>query len=522
MPPPLTSSIYTFEDLRKTGALYIDKTAFIHKLVTKPKGTFFLARPRRFGKSLALSTLKAIFQGKRELFKGLAIDNLEYDWKVHPVIHLDMSLEEAKIPSEVSELLHEMLDEYAESFNVSLAGRTPASRFKSLIKKVHKDNGPVVILIDEYDRAILHNLKTPKEALDIRSELQAFYGITKVTEPYQRFLFITGVASFAKVSFFSDLNHVLPISRNPDYATMLGYTQEEFEENFADYITVAAEKNNLSREEFLEKFKTWYNGFRFEEEAPTVYNPVSTAQFFENKMKFQSYWSDTGNSKFLIELAQRQNLDFSKQTDDPIPAGSLDYLMLENLSALPLLFQSGYFTIRSADTSYVETQYQIGFPNLEIEFTLEKNLLPLYLPKENENEIHQAAKRMRDALLAKDYAAIVAELNAQLASIPGKLHVKTEPYYHTVATMFLRFAGAMVRTEEWVSTGIIDNTVAIGNLIYVFEFKTDKTAAAAMKQIHDKNYYAQWLTSGKKIILFAMSFDTEKKCVSDYLTEEPN
>ncbi|MDR1816764.1 MAG: ATP-binding protein [Puniceicoccales bacterium] len=519
---PITSSSYTFSDLRETGSLYVDKTAFIHQLVTKkPKGLFFLARPRRFGKSLTLSTLKSVFQGRRDLFKGLAIDELEYDWKVHPVIHLDMTISNVKTAEAVVEQLHRRLDRCAHEHNVTLGDGTPANRFEDLIYAVAERDGPVVILIDEYDRAIVDNVRNPKEVINIRDELRAFYGAAKVTEAQQRFLFITGMASFAKVSFFSELNHILPITNSPDYATMFGYTQEEFEQNFAEHIGAAAQKNNLSREAFLEKFKVWYNGYRFNGDAPTVYNPVSTAQFFELGMEFRPFWANTGNSRILVELAQSQSFDFGSRIEEPLPAGSVDCLMVENVSALPLLFQSGYFTIKSATQERAKTYYQIGFPNLEVELAFEQNLLSLYLPDADEGDVDKLAARLHDALACQNYAAVVSEINAQLAFIPGKLHGKTEAYYHSVVAMALRYSGASVRIEEWVSTGIIDNTVTIGDLVYIFEFKADKTADAALAQIHEKNYAARWRGTGKRIILFALSFDTKKKCVSDYKVETP-
>ncbi|MDR1817952.1 MAG: ATP-binding protein [Puniceicoccales bacterium] len=518
---PITSSSYTFSKLRETGTLYVDKTAFIHRLVTtQPKGIFFLARPRRFGKSLALSTFKSVFQGRRDLFKGLAIDSLEYEWKTHPVIHLDMTLCADTTAEKVRRRLLNTVNREAKTHGVEVSGDASDERFQSLIETLAERDGPVVILIDEYDRPVLENINDIPNAVEIRDELRKFYGVTKITESLQHFLFITGVASFAKVSFFSELNHVMQLSQHPAYATMFGYTQEELEKNFSEYIDLAASKRNVSRAEFLAEFKIWYNGYRFEGNAPTVYNPVSVAQFFEYGMKFQPFWVETGSSKILVEIARNQSLDFSEEISQPLRASTLNQFTVENVNVLPLLFQSGYFTIKESEEKMGKTYYRIGFPNFEVETSFEQNLLNLYLPGAREEKIDNCAERMHAALASRNYAAVISELNAQLAFIPGKLHEQSEAYYHSVAAMALRYSGAAVRIEEWVSTGIIDNTVTVGDLVYVFEFKIDKTAAAALAQIHRNNYAAKWRGTGKKIILFAIAFDTEKKCVSDYKVEE--
>jgi hypothetical protein len=506
--------------MRETNTLYVDKTAFIYRLVSKPKGAFFLARPRRFGKSLTLSTLEAVFTGRRELFKGLAIDKLDYDWKTYPIIHLDMSLCAGDTVGAVSELLLERLDECAKKANVTLTGKTPVSRFNSLITAIAERGTPVVILIDEYDKPILEELDNLREAKKIRKLLRRFYGVAKATQRLQRFLFITGVASLAKVSFFSDLNHVLNISRIPEFATMLGYTQEEFEKNFDDYITAAAAQNKLSRKKFLAEFKTWYNGYCFAEDFPTVYNPVSVAQFFESGMVFKPFWFTTGGSLFLFELAQKNSLNFSERLAQALPASALEQFTVDNIDLLALFFQSGYFTIKSTEIKMGRINYHIGFPNYEVELSFEQDLLGLYLGVDNVPKVDDCAQRMYKALASQNYSAVIEELNNQLSFIPGKLLKRAESYYHTVAAMALRYSGAAVNIEEWVSTGIIDNTVTIGDFVYIFEFKIDKTADVALAQIHKKKYYAKFLGTGKKVILFGITFNTAKKCVADYKTEE--
>jgi len=518
---PVTSSAYTFPELRSTGTLYVDKTAYLHQLVTtKPKGIFFFARPRRFGKSLTLSTFKAIFEGKRELFKGLAIDSLDYDWKKYPVIHLDMSLYCSDTKEGVIKKLHECLNECARLHKLTITGEEPDSRFNSLITLLAERDGPIVILIDEYDKPILEKINEPSVATEIRNVLRRFYGVAKATERFQRFLFITGVASFAKVSFFSDLNHASDFSRHPDFATMFGYTQEELRTNFSEHLDAAAKKGNMPLADFLEKFRRWYNGFCFHHAAPTVYNPVSVAKFFENAMEFKSFWFETGTSRQIVEIAKNKGFDFSKDLIPSISEDSFSQFDVEAIKTLPLLVQSGYFTIKSAEENFLcEMIYQLGFPNFEVERGFEKFLLTAYVPAITDGFNSQAIQ-LRNALISEEHEKTIAILNRLLAEIPGKLHVPLEAYYQSVVYTAVRFSGLDVRSEEWVAGGIIDNTVTFGNLVYIFEFKIKGKVKDALDQINNQDYAAKFRNSGKKILLFGVTLDIKKKCVADWKVVE--
>ncbi|NLF59516.1 MAG: AAA family ATPase, partial [Lentisphaerae bacterium] len=288
----LTSSVYTFEKLIRGNYLYVDKTEYIWKLVRPAFGIYFMSRPRRFGKSLTISTLKAVFQGKRDLFKGLAISKKKYDWKEYPVIHLDMANCDARMPQALRKYFARVLAEAASEHQVSVDIHEDelAASFESLIRAIaNAKKSPVVILLDEYDKPILNALATP-EAAACRDVLKGFYSTIKKCESLERFVFVTGVTKFSHVSLFSDLNNLTDITMHADYATMLGYTQEEFEEYFAERLDDAVDKLNIPHEQLIAEIKAWYDGYRFEENSPTVYNPVSLAQFFINQCKFSNYW----------------------------------------------------------------------------------------------------------------------------------------------------------------------------------------------------------------------------------------
>ncbi|MFW5802298.1 MAG: AAA family ATPase, partial [Verrucomicrobiota bacterium] len=304
---PLTTSVYTFEKLRSGGFLYLDKTADIYKLIEPAFAQHFLSRPRRFGKSLLISTLKAIFQGRRDLFGGLAIDDRDYDWQTYPVIHLDMGTCAADSAAGTAKAIWELVDEQAAAHGIKLGNSAVASRFRELITSLSDRDGKVVILIDEYDKPLLGHLGRDS-VRKIQTVLKQFYAVVKTTEEQQRFVLVTGVSKFSQVSIFSDLNNLTDLTMTGQAATLLGYTQEEVEANFPDYIERLAHTLDKSVAETLDELRVWYNGYRFEEDAPTVYNPVSLMKCLINE-KFKNYWFETGTPTFLLDLLKRKPVD---------------------------------------------------------------------------------------------------------------------------------------------------------------------------------------------------------------------
>jgi len=512
---PVTSAVYTFEDLLQGNYVYVDKTAFIHELIAAPKGVYFLSRPRRFGKSLAISTLKAVFQGKRALFEGLNIAARDYDWKIHPVIHLDLGGSGAKNAAGLRDYLMYSIGFIARNMGIELRETTPSLAFMELIREVSRQT-PVVILIDEYDKPILDNIDKP-EAAAIREELEAFYGVIKTTEPCQRFVFITGVAKFTKVSVFSKLNHLTDITMNERFATMFGYTQTELETGFAEHITDAAQKQGVSCEELVAQMRRWYNGYRFHRNSETVYNPVSVAQFFFNDGEFNNYWFETGSPGVLFELAKKWNFDFEEALTQPIKDLAFSQFDIDSLQPLPLLTQTGYLTIwKAVNMPRGGTAYYLGFPNYEVESAFETFLLMNYLPSVQPDPV---LDRMHEALSSGNHEAFIEEMNSLLGAIPWQLHIKQEAYYHTVAYMAVRLAGLSATAEEPVHSGAIDSGVTIGDTRYLFEFKLNKSADEAIAQIKKKRYAAKYAASGKRVILFGVNFNSETRQIDEWRAE---
>ena len=331
----LTYSVYNFEDLIQGNFLYVDKTEYIWQMIRPVKSMYFLSRPRRFGKSLTVSTLKAVFQGKKELFKGLSIYDKPYDWKTYPVIHLDLNGWDFSSRENVKNSLCSLIRECAEFHHVKIQNDSPEKMFRHLILTL-SETTPVVLLLDEYDKPILNNIGTT-ESPQILSDLKSFYSVIKAFESKFRFAFITGVSKFCHVSLFSDLNNLADITMDARYAMMFGYTQEELETNFNDRIVACAGERDLNA--YKAKIKEWYNGFLFHEKAKTVYNPVSLAQFFESSGEFKNYWFATGTPSFLMGLIKERDFDIRNAMQDPVPQIAFSAFEIDDIDPLTLLLQ---------------------------------------------------------------------------------------------------------------------------------------------------------------------------------------
>lgn len=397
----LTSSVYTFEKLIDGNFLYVDKTEYIWKLIQPAYGQYFLSRPRRFGKSLTVSTLEAVFQGEKRLFKDLALYDKPYDWKKYPIIHLDFGNCDAKSPEELTDYLMDLLRTISDKFQKPLRFTQLSSCFEKLIDDIAGDE-KVVILIDEYDKPILGNVNNPlvDEMLQV---LKGFFSNIKKTENKQRFVLLTGVSKFSHVSVFSDLNNLTDITMEADFATMLGYTQEEVEFYFGDRIEQLLEETGISKDEMLLKIKQWYNGYRFEENSPTVYNPVSLAQFFRNKGKFNNYWFQTGTPKFLLDLIKEKKFNCAAALNEPVSAAFFNAFEISNLDPMILLYQTGYLTIEKAVdepvpfTNQTMRLYYMHFPNREVESSFNDCLLEYYAAVKQQD----AAKLQLDLELSR-------------------------------------------------------------------------------------------------------------------------
>ena len=512
----LTDSVYAFADLWQGKYLYVDKTEYVWKLVRSYKGIYFLSRPRRFGKSLMVSTLKAIFEGRKELFDGLAISKKEYDWKPYPVIHFDMGNCSAKTPQALERFIEDRLCDVAAEHNVTLRGQSYATRFESLISALSK-RGKVVILIDEYDKPILNNVTNP-EADAILGVLKGFYSTIKTCEDLERFVFITGVTKFCHVSLFSDLNNFTDITMRSDYATMFGYTQSELEHYFSDRIEATAQAQKVSVEELKRKLKAWYDGYCFEETSETVYNPVSIAKFFENDGKFDNYWFATGTPSFLMELAKKTDFNFEDAVSKAVPGVTFDAFEIPNIDPVTLLLQTGYLTIKSSEIRFNKRWFWLDFPNEEVAESFSTYLLNSYVGR-TQREVSSFSADLATAFLEGNLNQARKVLESFFAGVPYTIHKKSEATFQTVFYAIFRLLGFNIEAESCTNDGRIDAVVQTDDHIYLFEFKLDDDDTA-LSQIKDKAYFKKYLQSSKKITLIGVNFDSEKGQLIDWQTED--
>ncbi len=524
----ITSSAYTFANLIENDFLYIDKTEYIWQLIQSGLGHYFLSRPRRFGKSLAISTLEAIFQGRKELFQGLAIYDKPYDWESYPVIHLDWGDRTNTSLDKLEVSARELLQRVADSYNIQLDGDDAQTQFSNLIVSLAKqsDKGKVVILIDEYVKPILDNIATP-QAEEFLQFLRGFYSVIKTTEPYQRFVFLTGVSKFSHVSIFSGLNNLTDITMNAKFATMLGYTQDELERYFSDRIDKVAQEQNMSRTEMLAKIKTWYNGYRFDELAPTVYNPVSLAHFFNNGGKFSNYWFQTGTPSFLLELIKAKKFNCAADIDKPVPESFFNAFEITKLAPLTLLYQTGYLTIdRAADVPVPFTNksmrlYYLHFPNWEVESSFNDSLLEYYTALQKQ-ETPQLQMALITAAAEGDVDKFMNLMKTIFANVPYDIHCKEEFYYQSLFYLICYMLNTYVQAEMRTNDGRIDMTIQVGDWIYIIEFKLDKTAGEALEQIKEKNYAQKFMNENKRIMLVGANFDSKTGQIGNWDKHELN
>ena len=516
----LTSSVYTFEDLIQGNFLYVDKTEYIWQLIRPAKSMYFLSRPRRFGKSLTLSTLKAVFEGKKELFKGLAIYDKPYDWKRYPIIQLSFA-DYAPVNNTIEKLdlyLHRKVREAANELGVVLPEANDSSAaFAELMGYYKERKQQVVILVDEYDKPILDNIINPN-VKELLKGLKGFYSILKEHNAQERLLFVTGVSKFCHVSLFSDLNNLTDITMDYNYATMLGYTQEEFETYFADRIGPASKQLDIPKDQLLPKIKAWYDGYRFQEDAPTVYNPVSLAEFFTKRYKFSNYWFATGTPSFLIELVRKTKFDFDNILSKPVSSMAFNAFEVDKLDALTLLLQTGYLTIKSVVTKYDMPWYWLDFPNREVSFSFNSSLLNSYSRK-SDNYVVAFCEELADAMDNGDVKQLRKVMESFFAGISYEIHHKDESNFQNIFFAIFRLLGYYIKAESHTNDGRIDAVTETDKFVFIFEFKLDNDETA-LSQIKEKKYHKQYELSKKKIFLNGVTFSTEKGQIIDWQTEE--
>ncbi len=509
---PISTSTYTFADLVGNGFVYVDKTAHIHRIASTGKGQYFIARPRRFGKSLLVSTLKALFEARRELFRGLAIDSLPWDWTPIPVLHLDMGSSQA----DTGEALLRRIDGQLANIQHDLGLEPEAwdsvpARFRNLCRAAaaKSPTGKIAILVDEYDKPILGLLGRP-EVAGVRDVLKAFYSVVKTTEPLQRFVLVTGVSKFSKVSIFSDLNNLDDITLDAAVATLFGYTHEEVLKYFPENLAALGEKLGKTADGAFGEIVKWYDGYKFHQDGEPVINPVSLGLCFK-RMELSNWWSLTAMPTFLLEFFKVRPLDVSELS---VTDADMAAYEPESIKPATLLFQTGYLTIKGFEQDGADRTYTLGFPNLEVENSFLRSLSTVYIGRE-EAETVNISRLAREALRRRDPEGFVEAFRQFFATIPYDLTDRqNEQSWQAIMYVVLRIIGINANGEVRTHKGRIDLTVETAQDAYIIEVKRDSTAKKAIEQIQTKEYTDRFRLTGKPITLIGMAFSTKKRAVS--------
>jgi hypothetical protein len=517
-----------FEKIRKQGMLYVDKTAIIYELVNS-YGYVFLSRPRRFGKTLLTSTLHYYLAGRKDLFTGLAIEKLEKDWIQYPVLHFDLSRTKELTPKELRQELNEMLNRYDKFFGVKTSG-TLGSRLDKLIQEAYNQTErPTVVLIDEYDAPVMDALYEQKRLAAVRKVMRNFYTSLKANDSILKFVFITGVSTFSQMGIFSELNNLKKITNDDKYAAICGITEQELKDNFVQGIDALAAEKKVSRDDILARLKDKYDGYHFTKSLVDVYNPFSLLNAFDEK-DLNNYWFDSGTSTALIRALKQYIGDFEIDLEE-IDAGKwvkqVDFMnsLEDNRDILPLLYQSGYITIKSYDLDM--ERYTLGVPNEEVRTGLYRNLLPLYTQasvKEVVNYVDEASKSLREGNIEKGLEIV----RSLLKSIPyGKNDTKifqdlqtTEQYYHALFHVIFRMLNGMVTSEVRNSTGATDVVITTPKNIYVVEIKINASPTVALKQIDQKGYAVPFMADSRAVYKVGVKFSTKERTISDWKVVE--
>ena len=508
----LPVGIQTFSEVIDLDCLYIDKTEYIWNMIHLSK-YIFLSRPRRFGKSLLLSTLQAYFEGRKDLFKGLFIETVEKNWTEYPVLRLSMASGKHMEKDQLERYLLNILQENERRLGISSDSKDPNVRLKNLIFSAYEKTGKkVVVLIDEYDAPLL-DVVHEKETLPVlRNVMRNFYSPLKDCDPYLEFVFLTGITKFSQLSIFSELNNLKNISMRPDYAAVCGITEEEMLTQMTDYIDDFAEAQQITRDEAIEGLKLQYDGYHFTWPSPDIYNPFSLLNAFQDH-DYTNYWFGSGTPTYLIEMLRKYNVVPSKIGGRLVLASAFD-APTENMKDItPLLYQSGYITIKEYDRA--SKLYTLDIPNTEIRVGLMESLLPNYV-----NEFYVEGGTtigcMYLALLKEDLDEMFRLLQAYLLTVPYCDNANSEGHYQQLLYVIFSLFGRYVEVEVHTPTGRVDIVMKTAKALYLFELKLNMSAQTAINQIDLKDYSSKFALSGLPIVKVGINFDPERRTIGDW------
>ncbi len=504
----LPIGIQDFAKLREGNYVYVDKTMFMMPLLEG--GAYFFARPRRFGKSLLLSTLKAAFEGRKDLFHGLWLES-NFDFSPRPIVRLDMSNVNFRSKS-LDEGIVDWLRINAQEYNYELKSQNAQDAFREIILEFSK-TAKVVVLIDEYDKPITDHLLEPDKRREHQAILKSVYGVLKPLDAHLHLVFLTGVSKIGKLSLFSDLNNLQDISLNEKYATLCGYTKTEIESTFPQFLEAVATRQNITMAALWELITFWYNGYSWDA-ITRLYCPFSFLIFLEQK-KFKSFWFETGTPTFLLQLiraAQLNPLEFDGTETDVSGITTTD---VEQLDAISLMFQTGYLTIRQSQVLAGQEFYTLGYPNQEVRQAFSSSLIGQYsqlVP----SQISQFGVALHRALLRLDWDTLFAKVNQVLAGIPYEIFAKKESYVHSLMHLMLTSTGLSTQSQVQTSLGRMDTLVITPTHQIIFEFKTSGRAEQAVQQINTMQYAAGF---DQTVVKVGVLFDLDQKCISEWITE---
>jgi len=515
----LPIGIQVFGDLIREDYLYVDKTKNIYDLVTGGVKYYFLSRPRRFGKSLLLSTLAELVSVNKDLFKGLWIHD-RIQWTQHPVIHMDLSKLSFKTPDIFESALDTEVERIAANHNIQLDHNLfLKEKFNRLLEKM-SEKERVVLLIDEYDKPIIEYMEAGRTetAKKIRDVLKSFFSIIKGSSSCLRFVFITGVSKFSKVSIFSDLNNLTDITLSPDFSTLLGYTEDQLRRYFSPYIEPMAQKRGVPGAQLETMIKKWYNGYSWDG-TNFVYNPFSILNLFQTG-SFENYWFTTGTPSFLVKAIRDQQGDITVRNIETLRVthDTFDCHDIENIEIAALLFQTGYVTIKKVTTKNERKTFHLSYPNKEVRDSFFNYLFREYTRKKSALS-NRILASMMESVENDDMDRLLTQFKSLFASIPYDMFIRErEAYYHTVVYFILKLMGADVRPEEESNSGRLDAVLETPATIYIMEFKLG-SAQDALRQIKEKKYYEKFQIKGKPIVLAGIGFDPEKRNIGNYHLE---
>ena len=507
--------IQTFEKIRSGNYLYIDKTEYVYRMTHSASNYMFLSRPRRFGKSLLTSTIHAYFEGRKDLFKGLAMERLETEWTEYPVLHFDMSTAKHVDKETLVLELERKLLQYEALYGRNEGDVTPNQRLMGLIQRAFEQTGrQVVVLIDEYDAPLLDVVHEEKDLPVLRNVMRNFYSPLKACDPYLRYVFLTGITKFSQLSIFSELNNIENISMDEPYAAICGITQEEMETQMSKDLDLLASRLETTREQTLERLKDNYDGYHFTWPSPDIYNPFSLLTAF-SKGKIDSYWFGSGTPTYLIEMLRKFGVEPSRIGGMEAMAADFDAPTERIESITPLLYQSGYVTIKDYNK---ETElYTLDLPNREIRIGLLRSLLPYYV--QGEGLSNTMVAKMYGSILHDDIDGALRLLQDFLSTVPYCERTDTEGHYQQVFYIIFSLLGYYVDVEVRTPRGRVDMVMRTRTRLYVMELKLDQSADAAMRQIDLKDYPARFALCGLPVVKVAVNFDSDKRTLKDWRIE---